>query len=240
MKMRLLRASGIKELYVGVEGDLDRYRAGNFDYLAEETGRTIVTDHEIDEHLLSKVVAKAIDHKEEIDNCKMLLAGMKDLSPYLARDDRAWVYLTHTGMLDYTRKRWPIPSDRGKAAEHVRTHFFVTGSRGFERDNAVSRLWWMASLSRRVSSLSLDQALEGFLYMSDVRASIIERPTTSQNTAVFSALIEKLYESYSGDKALFEREKFRGLMKALNLRGGTQLLDVLDKNSVREILDKYA
>jgi hypothetical protein len=239
MKMQLIRAMELKDLFDNVESNLDRYRHGRFEYLIDDSSRSLQTNIEIDNDMISKIDCTLNNSEEEIKNCVLLFDSITDLTPYLARDERFWVYLSHTYLLDYSRKRWPIPEDPQKAIEFIHLHYFVSGARGFERDNSVSRLWWMASLSKRVISLPLEKVLQSFLYMSDVRANIIERPTTSQNTEVFSAILEILHESYCSDKALFERELFRKLMKNLNLRGGTQLLDVLNKNDIKKILKEY-
>jgi len=164
--------------------------------------------------------------------------AMGSMSHYLARDERLWVGLCHTALLAYSRKRWPIPDDTEKAVAHIENHFFVVGARGYERDNAASRLWWMASLCSRVKGLTLEQALTSLLYQYDVRANIIERPTTSQSTQVFSAVLKRLHGSYHGDKKLFERERFRSVMKELNLRGGVSLLGALSEKQVGSILDQ--
>ena len=163
---------------------------------------------------------------------------MGKLSPYMARDERLWIYLSHTAMLEYTRKRWPIPTDDEKAIQHIRNHIFIVGARGFERDNSASRLWWMAALCSRVSGMSLKQSLTCLLYQYDVRANIIERPTTSQSTQIFSAVLKKLHDSYKGNKTLFQREKFRSVMKELNLRGGVRLLGALPEHEISSILDE--
>src|SRR5262249_2682626 len=88
-----------------------------------------------------------------------------------------------------------------RAGTHVRTHFFAKEHRQVERDNAGSRLWWMAHLCRRVKGLELRDSLNVLLYRADVRASIIERPTVSQNSNLFSAVIEKLRQSFEGKKS---------------------------------------
>ena len=117
------------------------------------------------------------------------------------------------------------------------THYFIKGSRGFERDNAISRLWWMASICNKVTQYPLEDVLTYFLEQYDVRANIIERPTTSQNINVFSVIISKLEESYKTNKKLFNREFFREFMKQLNLVGGTKLFASLEKNAINQIMD---
>ena len=163
--------------------------------------------------------------------------ALGSISNYLARDERLWVYLSHTYLLDYARIRWPIPSGDAEAIKHIETHYFCVGARGVERDNVASRLWWMASLCNRAVGMSLDEALTCFLHQSDVRASIIERPTTSQNVRVFTAVLVKLHESYRADKSLFDRAKFRAVMKGINLMGGVKLLGALPDKKVMSILE---
>lgn len=237
MKLRLLKAVKIKELLDKISENLDLYRNCDFEYLKTDPANYFVIMHDADESKLSLIDCEESDHKE-VENCKTMYEAMGNLSPYLARDERLWVYLTHTDLLPYTRKRWPIPDDDDKAVKHIRNHFFVTGARGYERDNSSSRLWWMVSLCNRVDGLSLKQALTCLLYQYDVRANIIERPTTSQSVPVFSAILKKLNESYQGDKSLFDREKFRSAMRKLNLIGGTKLLGALEQKDVEQILDR--
>jgi hypothetical protein len=165
-----------------------------------------------------------------------MIQALPEITPYLARDERFWVYLSHTNLIKYARARWPIPDENEKAVAHIQTHFFARGERGIERDNLGSRLWWMAHICGRVEDMAISEALQVFLYRADVRANIIERPSTSQNTVLFSAIIRKLKESFEGNRALFERGKFRAFMKELNLQGGVTLLDSLDNVSIREIV----
>ena len=42
----------------------------------------------------------------------------------------------------------------------------------------------MATICSKVNGLPLEQSLTAFLHQSDVRANIVERPTTSQNATL--------------------------------------------------------
>ncbi|MDO9151888.1 MAG: DUF6339 family protein, partial [Methylotenera sp.] len=90
----------------------------------------------------------------------------------MARDERVWVRLTHIELLHYSRTRWPIPNKDEAAIAHIQKHFFARSARGIERDNAVSRLWWMATVASKVEGLKAAEALEALLFQSDVRANI--------------------------------------------------------------------
>ena len=161
---------------------------------------------------------------------------MLNLTHFHARDARLWVYLTHTVLLPYSRARWVIPADNEAAIKFIKDHFFCIANRGVERNNAASRLWWLAALCNRTQGLGLKDALTTLLYQSDVRASIVERPTTSQCLNIFSAILRKLHESYHADKKLFERSLMREAMKKLNLAGGVKLLGALPEQQLNALV----
>lgn len=237
MKARFLKSAKVQELMSKISENLEFYRNGNFDSMTNDPAHYFETDLDIQEDMLSAISCDKDDLKE-VECCMKMYQALGEVSHYLARDERLWVYLSHTFLLGYARTRWPIPTDDEEAIKHIRTHFFCVGARGVERDNVASRLWWMASLCNRTAGMSLEDALICFLHQSDVRANIIERPTTSQNIRVFSAVLKKLNESYKSDKTLFNREKFRSVMKGLNLRGGVKLLGALPEPRIMHILEE--
>lgn len=237
MKARFLKSSKVQELMSKISENLEFYRNANFDFMTNDPAHYFETDLDLQEDLLSTISCDKDDLKE-VECCMKMYQALGEISHYLARDERLWVYLSHTFLLGYARTRWPIPTDDKEAIKHIRTHFFCVGARGVERDNVASRLWWMASLCNRTAGMSLEDALICFLHQSDVRANIIERPTTSQNIRVFSAVLTKLNESYKSDKTLFNREKFRSVMKGLNLKGGVKLLGALPEPRIMHILEE--
>lgn len=238
MKARLIKKDKMAELMKNVADDLDAYRQGNFEYLKQDPSTYIEIEHDLDESLLKTIYCDKDDHRE-VQNCIALYNAMNSLSAYLARDERLWVYLVLTSLLDYTRNRWIIPDDDEQAVSHIRKHFFVTGGhRGIERDNAASRLWWMGFLCSRVDGLTIEQSLQSLLHQYDVRANILERPTVSQSVPIFSAILRKLHTSLDGDKKLFERQLFRDFMKELNLKGGVKLLEALGKEDLDKVMNE--
>jgi len=235
MKMRLLKTATIQELFGKIVDNLDQYRNGSFAFLKDDSSRYFEIDPQIDVEKITAIQCGK-DDEREVENCEYMFSALPEMTPYMARDERFWIYLTHIDLLNYSRNRWPIPEEDEKAISHIRTHFFVSGARGIERDNAASRLWWMAHISSRCQTLTLKEALQCFLFRSDVRANIIERPTTAQNPMILSAILEKLNQSYHGDQRLFERRTFREFMIELNVYGGVRLLDSLDKDAIDNIV----
>ncbi len=235
MKARFFKEKYLKELESKIADNLSKYRTGNFDSEANDTDHYFEVAFEIDEAML-KTLLPINKNEAEVKNCMIIFEAMQKLTYFHARDARLWVYLTHTVLLPYARARWVIPSDDVAAVKYIKDHFFCIANRGVERNNAASRLWWLAALCNRAHGLSFKDALTTLLHQSDVRASIVERPTTSQCLNVFSAVLRKLNESYHSDKKLFERTTMREAMKKLNLAGGVKLLGVLPEQQVNALV----
>lgn len=142
-KIRLLRSRTVQELKANIAANLERYRSGNFDFLESDSSSFFEAKLDANDSAFGEVYGDKEDHRE-VECCAAIYEAMGALPPYLARDDRLWTYLTHTTLLEYARKRWPI----------------------------------------------------------------------------------------------FERTKFRGLMKQLNLRGGVKLLGALDSEQIESIVEE--
>ena len=239
MKSRFLKGSYLEELRGDIETNLERYRTGNFDYLTKNVAYYFEAPIEIDDAKLRTLKKPVIPEEYDAENALTVGNAMNALGAYQAGDERLWAYLTHTFMLDYARARWPIPADDPKAISHIENHFFGKTLRGRERDNAASRLWWFHHVASRTQGLGTAKALEILLFQSDVRANLLERPTTAQSVSIFSAVMAKLAGSYVGKKNLFKRETFRALMIKLNGVGGYNLLDVKTKKMIEQYLDDF-
>jgi hypothetical protein len=237
MKARYLRRATLEELRDAVPDNIEIYRSGSFQYLDTDFTKFFAAGLDVDEVCIDSFRPPDPGQYFEEDNCLACYGALPGLTPYEARDERLWAHLTHTRLLKYTRQRWPIPMEDAVAVPHIRQHFFAKDKRAIERDNAASRLWWMAYLCQRIPQLSLPDALQVLLYRSDVRANIIERPTASQSIAVFSAVVKKLHASYIAEKKLFERSVFRPFMIRINSIGGIKLLDCMSEKQITELID---
>lgn len=236
MKARYLKSVVLEELRQSISKNLDNYRRGSFPHLIRDSFKYFEGRFEVDDAALASLRIADDGGAREEENCATCYRALTGLTPYEARDERFWAYLTHTHLLDYTRSRWPIPEEDDAAIGHIATHFFAKDKREIERGNAASRLWWMAHLCHRIQGLSLEDSLTVLLYRSDVRANIIERPTASQSTEVFSAIMKKLHASYMSEKKLFDRTKFRFLMVRINSIGGVKLLDCMSERQLSDLI----
>ena len=115
MRISLLRESLVNDLKNSIKSNLVLYRSGSFVDLLEQTGGLIETSLELDETRLAPLVC-ATTKIEDLAACQAVYEGLPGLTPYLARDERLWVFLTHTVLLNYARLRWAIPAERDASA----------------------------------------------------------------------------------------------------------------------------
>lgn len=239
MKMHILKTSALLDLKRNIPNNLNNYLTGNFNSFFADPANLIELDIEVDVAKFSGFLP-GNTNDDEVHNCLLMLEVLGHIAPDFARDERLWVYLVHTYLLEYSRLRWELKKKEDDALiKHIGTHFFAPDKRAVERDNAASRLWWIATLCNRVDGLHVKDVLECLLHQSDVRASIIERPTTSQCLNVFSAITKKLSTEYkNGNMSIFERKLFRELMKQLNLFGGIKLLNTMREDDILTFIDQ--
>jgi hypothetical protein len=242
IKPRFVKHSVMKDLRGKIRANLKKYQSGNFAELLEPANVNHLYFElgagEIDLSAFSKLQPPQSGDLREAHNARVVFEALKGISQYQARDERLWVYLCHTVGLDHIRKRHKkiLEKDPEKAAAEIEKTFFVTGGlRGFERNNALARLWSYGAIASRNKSVPINKTLEVFLYQTDVRAQIVERPTTFVNPSVFSAAMRFMDVQYRKKKTrdfFFNRKEgvepvYRQLFAKVNEVGGVMLLGAM-------------
>lgn len=174
----------------------------------------------------------------DVDNALLVYNSLEELTFHQASIERMWVYLCHCVAKEYVVARWLYrqPADEITAIRNVRNHFFASSDRALIRDNALSRLWWLGSIAHDIDPGNPREFLTILLHKQDVRSALIERPAVSRNRKVLCSIYEVMYDHWNDGKELFEREKFRSWMTALNRRGGVILLDSLPEQELDRLL----
>lgn len=240
MSLHVVKRGLVADLRAKIDQNIDRYVSGNFDDLLLPEYVIAVKDTKLDTELLGQLVPKS-GGEYDVSNALTVYTALKGLTRYLARDERLWVWLTHGPALEYTRKRWLIEgASTDKIKSLIRAHFFASGARGFERNNAIACLWWWAAIVDQCKSDDLEATLKVFLHQTDVRASIIERPTSSQSA--FPSILNVLIEKYNSPEreSFFKREKgntaiYRRWLSEINRHGGSVFYEALPESEVTSL-----
>ena len=105
------------------------------------------------------------------------------MTPAQATDERFWVTAGFSVGKEYSLARWPFAevldaetsdgnensdSQESKRQKRIKentsnavNHWFCSNSRSRMRDHAISRLWWMAYIARRVNPAEPEKIYEG-------------------------------------------------------------------------------
>jgi hypothetical protein len=248
MEISLLHQSSLAQLNHDLHDNLDLYRDGHFNFLEEDETLTFTLSESIQLDLEALEPLLKFDGRgktapeiasTDTEFSSILFKSISSMEPSLARDPRLWTFLSHTYFLNYLRNRYPLPKDDDKALKIIKAHYFCTEEkRSVERNNGVSRLWWMAFVVSKVDELQLDDSLKAFLATTDIRANIFERPSTSQNTNVLTGILKVISNAITEQDPIIERKNFREFMKQINIWGGYMLIGDLEQNEIDEKLQE--
>ena len=212
-----------------------------FNELSEKLGLHLIESaYEYDpSKLLSLPQAKSWTENNDRKNCDVIFAALPGLTPVEATDERIWVSLCFNQFNDYVNARWPVKDQTATGASQkslssaLLSHRFTGTTRTRWRDNAISRLWWMAYYADSFEDLDSSSTLNILCLDSDLVASFLGRPWTANNRIVAKCLINELHAKYSiRDSPPFSRFKFRETLKEIDLRSGRLLLGSLNESKI--------
>ena len=250
MKARYLSERALNTL----KSSLDAY----LPYFAEETNSSLVAKLKAD--LETEEIFRDTNHvfpdgelspsKEsaaELDSIKAVYGAMKDLPSAVAMDERLWAGIAIDLCWRYVRERWDIPSlfeSKDKSFKNkILEHFFFMHNprRSFTR-NAISRLWWLGSLTcdgtdpedpyRRTRIVTADLG-----YVVD----LLERNFSNNRRISFEFVdaVEAARSEVAGEGKVILRPELRILCKYLNMLGGVYILDSMPEGGIfKKIHDK--
>ncbi|MCI9112549.1 MAG: hypothetical protein HFJ99_08345 [Eubacterium sp.] len=186
----------------------------------------------------------SISNSEYMNAVKIHTVFKDRITPKQASNPYLWSYLSHCEYWEYTCQRW---SSTRMSVDSIKEHYFCkseTGNRiGFLR-NSISRLWWMAELSYQEDKSNRYELTELLFSHSDLCQSVIER-NFSMNKEVIVGILSAI-KAINDDPDLKNvgidkngEYEWRNLCKYINRYGAVTLLDVLDRDDIREISYKY-
>ena len=171
---------------------------------------------------------------KDLENCKILIECLSDLTAADATDERLWATLCFREYAEYARARWPL--ERAKTeVNHVQDHWFARTNRNRMRDNAVARLWWMAHIAKKVPNSSYEEVLKTLFFNSDYRSSLLERNSSANAINVLVSILTISQEAFANGIE-FRRDKFREFMKQVDLIGKRTSLPSLTNEDLLELL----
>jgi hypothetical protein len=175
----------------------------------------------------------------DIDNVKILYEALKKLPLSTAIDERFWAYQTHVDCFDYMRARWPLDRSSGEdPTNYVIEHYFFSGTN--ERSilrNGMARLWWYGYLTYDENRPNRFELTEVLLKNLRIAGDLLER-AFHRNRKILKVILSIPLQNKLFENIFFDSEVIRDLCRHLNLLGGVTVLDSLDENDIRYIVEQ--
>lgn len=250
MKVRYLSERALNTL----KSSLDAY----LPYFAEETNAALIAklkeDLETDEIFRDtnyvfpdEELSSSKESDAELGSIKEVYGAMKDLPSAVAMDERLWAGIAIDLGWKYVRERWDIQSmfaQKDKSLKNkIHEHFFFMHNprRSFTR-NAISRLWWLGSLTYDEKNLE-DPYRRTRVVTADLGyvVDLLERNFSNNRriSSEFVDAVEAAREKVKDEGKVILRPELRILCKYLNMLGGVYILDSMPEGKIyQKIYDK--
>jgi hypothetical protein len=239
-QLSVFSLDAIGQLLNGVSANQSRYlstKSWALEWLSKTPNRTICTRIRFEKKLELKIGLAREKTEYDLDNSIRMHQFLYSLTPVQARDPRLWTFLAHETCWEYMISRWPVPVKQDSSS-YINEHYFVTTkqSRALIR-HGIARLWWYGYLTYDASRTDPYELTHVLLKTLDITASVLER-NLGKNRLVRVTLLEFFLEHNHIFLQRGESSKIavRTLVKSLNLRGGSAILDAMPKSSLRKFL----
>lgn len=250
MKVRYLSERALNTL----KSSLDAY----LPYFAEETNAALIAklkeDLETDEIFRDtnyvfpdEELSSSKESDAELGSIKAVYGAMKDLPSAVAMDERLWAGIAIDLGWKYVLERWDIQAmfaQKDKSLKNkIHEHFFFMHNprRSFTR-NAISRLWWLGSLTYDEKNLE-DPYRRTRVVTADLGyvVDLLERNFSNNRriSSEFVDAVEAAREKVKAEGKVILRPELRILCKYLNMLGGVYILDSMPEGKIyQKIYDK--
>mgnify|MGYP000076815708 CR=1 FL=1 len=166
-------------------------------------------------------------YNDDFMAAKTLYEAYENISPLLASNESFWVYLTHTELFEYMKKRWPNVKLGTASSNYILDHWFV-GGQGLMR-NAAANLWW--TIHNTIDNTREDRyELSSLMFKNyTLRTNTFGISTLIRHREAMIGILEFILENPIVTKDFFEaRGTF--IAKYFNRLGAVKQLAYLDRD----------
>lgn len=241
MKLKYFTESAYNDLYDCVDKNVDYYSNIDNSWIEKKFDKR---EYSKESRIDVTLPPLSISNSEYINAVNIHTAFKDRITPKQASNPYLWSYLSHCEYWEYTCQRW---SSTRMSVDSIKEHYFCkseTGNRiGFLR-NSISRLWWMAELSYQEDKSNRYELTELLFSHSDLCQSVIERNFSMNKEVIVGILsaIKEINDDPDLENVGIDKNgeyEWRNLCKYINRYGAVTLLDVLNRDDIREISYKY-
>ena len=167
------------------------------------------------------------------------------MTPSAANDERLWAWINHFRLHAYSLERWRR-NKNVNLYNYIRTHWFTIKGSGRQiwqswQSNTAARTWWLGHTAAKAArgaggAFTEEEALALFADTATYYHTLL-RYTFTRHPKVLGEIARAYITETQGMKA---EEGSYALLGALNLMGGTQMLELLPQEALRARIEREA
>ena len=194
-------------------------------------------------HIIKPIKLELIDNKPtHMADIQALdfYNSFEGMTPRLASDPRVLAYLNHFYLHKYGIARWPVSAST--KPKHMRKHWLTSSTENTDiyKSNISGRTWWIAHMAIKAAESSAGtfdakQALKKFTESPEYYHRTMEYAILKNNT-LMAEFIRALHKEAEG----INRDGYRAMAMELNREAGARLIDSLDRQYLRKLVQRAA
>ena len=235
MKLNVLTEAGLEQLEHNIQANMKCYQKASNAWIYEFLEADHIKAFQTEVLDFKLKVCKEEVSKTDVENVKTVYGKLKFLTNEQAADDRFWTGLTHLNFWEFMYERWEV-GDKGQTIDNIKGRYFIEMSTSYRRSlivNTLSKYWWVG---RKLYDQDADDPfhlLKCFESDYSTRTFKLLSSNYANNDEVIRFSIEALNELEEEIGRRMTREEFGKIAVYLNILGGINVVDYLEKDELK-------
>ncbi|MEK9197099.1 DUF6339 family protein [Ureibacillus sp. FSL E2-3493] len=239
MKIKFLSEEALQDLRANFETYKTHYYKKDdawFDAYFQKEGHLIESKIEFEKTVFNNDENYMVS---DYENVKVIYESLKHLTVAQATQERLWSGLAHVQMRDYIYYRIANDIEKKNDKRIQSAIFFTNGAKRSLFVHALARLWWVGYMTYDEFNKENPYWLTEFFCSADfsARCVVFFSSNFTSNPAITKGILRALVE-LRDEGVDIKRAHFVESTKYLNISGGAMVLDLLEEDEVKEMIEK--
>jgi len=239
MKIKFLSEDTLQDLRVNFETYKTHYYKKDdawFDAYFREEGRLIESKIAFEKPVFNDDENYMVS---DFENVKVIYEALKHLTVSQATQERLWAGLAHVQMRDFSYYRLEKDLDKKNDNRIFSALFYKYNIKRSIFVHIIARLWWVGYMTYDEDNKENPYWLTEFFCSADfsARAVVFFSSNFTSNRAITMGILKALI-TLRDEGVAIKRDYFVEANKYLNISGGAMVLDLLEEDDVKKMIEK--
>lgn len=242
MKLKVLTEAGLEQLEHNIPANIKHYQKPSNEWVYEFLDEDHIKEFHTEVLDFKLKVSKKEASKADVENVKTIYSKLKFLTNEQASDDRFWTGLSHLNFWEFMHERWEV-GEKEQNINHIKRRYFVDMGVSYRRSlivNTLSKYWWVGRQLYDEMAVDPFHLLSFFEVDYSTKSMDLLSSSYANNGKIIRATVESFMELEKEMSQRLTREEIRKIAGYLNIVGGINIIDYLDKDELKgRIKDRF-